>query len=313
MRYRTNQRFVVIVAGMALALFGCDLRHKANTRAEPDAGPVTKATTTASAVVFTAETAPSFAPAPVRPPSPPTHKLDDVVTLEGVFNPPEEEGRDEKDDTACADAIRLASPLRVLKEDGREAEAGGTKRVCVWHWEGQSASDKKPAPHMLQKNSRVIVRGKLTPRIRSHHPNAILLFDTVVVSAGPPSTQAPPDVLPEGQSFAYVRKVDVAMRTMTLDLAYVFYGDEAKRAAAARGGTYDPAKDWFVVNDSAQLRTIRLPAAVYPKQLKTENGGGWVTLDLSELERDSKVQPGRAFFVTIKEGVVTAIDEVNLR
>jgi hypothetical protein len=242
------------------------------------------------------------------------------VVLEGTFNPLSEE---KKEGNEC-DSLHFGSPIRVVNKDGSDADPhpkpGGTTRVCLWSW-------KEPkewsGAHMLQRNSRVKVKGHVSPPLRSHHPRVILLMDMVLLSALPPAVESPPSRWAEGESFVIVRKVDPTTRTLSLDLAFLFYGEEAKRIARLKGRTLPDGRSWYVVNTSNQLRTIVMPDKARPLAL---DGSGWRTVKLEDLAKDAAdhadADPNAAdrkerppcYFVRVKgDALFPGTDESGLR
>jgi hypothetical protein len=232
----------------------------------------------------------------------PQVRLGDTVTLTGTFD-----NVKVGTDGEC-DAVRLPSPIRVLGKAGVEAEGRQVRELCLWTWVDSMH------PPALQPGSRIIVRGSVTPRIRSHHPNAIFLYETVVVSASPPAIETPAGSLPDGVSFGYVRDVDVTARTVAFDVAYLYFGDAAHRAARAHGTKMDetganPTQDYFIVNDSPEVRTVHIAPAKDFELRRLEpsqgGGGGWRIYALEELRQRSASEP--PYFVTLKGGIASEL------
>jgi hypothetical protein len=209
------------------------------------------------------------------------------------------------------DAVRLPSPARVVGKTGVEAQGRQVRDFCLWTWTNSMH------PPALQLGSRIIVRGDVTPRIRSHHPNAIFLYETVVVSASPPAIETPAGRLPDGVSFGYVRDVDVTARTVAFDLAYLYFGDAAHRAARAHGKKMNetggsPTQDYFIVNDTPEVRTVHLAAAKDFELSRLEpsegGGGGWRTFPLEELRERTASEP--PYYITLSGGIASELHVV---
>lgn len=271
--------------------------------------PATPTVTAPAAAAPPTSAGSSAAPPPSGPPAKQaasgSYKYGDKVVLDGIFNPLEEDARGEQDPTLCGDPLMLAKPITVANDKG-EAEYTALKRVCVWDWLGHGPHAKEPHPLMLQRNAHVTIRGELEPPMRPQHPKTVLVFSADVVGASPPDASG--DALaPDGQSFAWVRKVDPDTRTLTLDVASLYYGEDAKRVAAAKGAKLPADQRWFVVNDSPKTQTIALPKNVYPVRLRYENGGGWRSVPLADLAKEAASGADvPAVFITLKKGQVSS-------
>jgi hypothetical protein len=75
-----------------------------------------------------------------------------------------------------------------------------------------------------------------------------------------PSTD--PNALPPGRNFAYAKQADGPGRTLTLDLAYYYTGQEAADQAKAHGDESPPPNGYYIVNDNPKLRTVPVSSGV---------------------------------------------------
>jgi len=225
---------------------------------------------------------------PSKPTKVPTYKTDFTeVTLEGTYFPPEEE-KTNPDDGGC-EALRLDGPIRVVNDktganaDPR-AKGGVTTRVCLHHFKEPEHWGSTP---FLQRNSHVKVKGTVSGPFARFHPSAIIMMDVVLLGASPPATPIPPEKFPDGATVGYVRRADEEKHEVALDVVFLYYGEDAERMAAARKKKLPPGQFWFIVNDSNQLRTATLAKGVRPQKLRYENGGGWTSIDMNELQGDA--------------------------
>jgi hypothetical protein len=145
--------------------------------------------------------------------------------------------------------------------------------------------------------------------------------------AGDPPSEPPADAaLPDGRHPVYLVDLDVAARTVTVDLIQFLTGAEAD--AAYREDTGDPdgaPNGYHIRNVSPRLRTlpVTLDVAVTVVRLGSPTGAGSLPWSLDQLPEHLAETPpppegpaGRLgwnpFWLTVRDGTVVAIDEQYL-
>jgi hypothetical protein len=148
---------------------------------------------------------------------------------------------------------------------------------------------------------------------QSHPPAS----DATAPTSAPSSTAtsaglgapAPPPALADGKHPAFLTTVDVAHRTVTLDLVELLTGDAAKkRFQQDHPGEQGPDNDYYVVNDNPLLRTLPVSGQV---QVTVASGDpnqpiGKAFADLPGYVAAHKV----LFWLTVAHGEVTRIDQI---
>ncbi|MBU4556994.1 MAG: hypothetical protein KJ747_09000 [Actinobacteria bacterium] len=122
------------------------------------------------------------------------------------------------------------------------------------------------------------------------------------------------------RQFCFIRsgKWETATPYLTVDYAEMLSGAAAVAAAAAHGSESPPPNDYYIVNDNAKLRS--LPADPKMNVKVTSSGGGvdpntmgfgqWYDV-LVGMSGDNFVKD-RPYWITIKNGTITAIEEQYL-
>ncbi len=125
--------------------------------------------------------------------------------------------------------------------------------------------------------------------------------------------------LADGRHAVQITEVDVAGRTVTVDVVQFLTGDEA--IAAYQEDAPDdpegaPPNDCWVRNDNPRLRTLSLAEDTSVSVVRLGEASGtsntpWTVEDLPEHldERRIDGQPSGIFWLTLEGGVVTSIDE----
>jgi hypothetical protein len=143
-------------------------------------------------------------------------------------------------------------------------------------------------------------------------------------SESPSPSGSPSPALEDGLHFGFLTAVDVARRTLELDLAYFLTGDEANEAAAERGDETPVPNDYYIVNDNPRLRTLALGDDLRLVLLdwsrccdETFRGElepfATAVNEVEAVTVDGRVyQPGSPFWLTVAGGVVTRIEEQYL-
>jgi hypothetical protein len=124
-------------------------------------------------------------------------------------------------------------------------------------------------------------------------------------------TAAP--VLPDGDTPAYITKVDAANDRIVVDVVQVFKDDQAVKAAIADGKSPSEAKylPGWVRNENPRLRTVPLASNLDVRLLGgCEETGKDRTTVLTQLAEHAKRRGGAYYFtLTVNGGKVTKIQE----
>lgn len=144
----------------------------------------------------------------------------------------------------------------------------------------------------------------------------------IAPSASPsstPSAPAPSQPATTERQFAFVKELNPGSNSIVVDYATFLTGDDAAKAATKAGEESPPPNDYFIVNDSAKLRTLRLGDTVVVR-LTTKPGEGAVVggfeTDVATLaaylenesEETASLRVG-GYWLTIDDDVVTGIEE----
>jgi hypothetical protein len=144
-------------------------------------------------------------------------------------------------------------------------------------------------------------------------------------ASGPTAETAPGTDLEDGRHFGYVADVDPS-GIVSFDLAYFYTGDEATELAEARGDAAPPPNDYYIVNDNPRLRSLstspEITISVFDwnrccdeqVSIDTETYGEIVEDPDGFVEQDGVLYYGviSPYWVTVQDGVVTAIEEQYL-
>lgn len=131
-----------------------------------------------------------------------------------------------------------------------------------------------------------------------------------------PSTESPAaDSLPEGRNYVLVTAVDLSARTLTVDLAELYTGDEAI-AEATKDGTLDEScecvpNDVYTRNNNPKLRTVSVDPSASITVLASLNATDQVPGDLNDLANAVSTYSGPTpFFIDVKNGIVTSCEQI---
>jgi hypothetical protein len=126
-------------------------------------------------------------------------------------------------------------------------------------------------------------------------------------------TETPAPVLPDGDTPAYITKVDAANDRIVVDVVQVFKDDQAVKAAIADGKPPAEAKylPGWVRNENPRLRTVPLASNADIRLLGgCEETGKDRTTVLTQLAEHAKRRGGAYYFtLTVNGGKVTKIQE----
>jgi hypothetical protein len=126
-------------------------------------------------------------------------------------------------------------------------------------------------------------------------------------------TEAAAPVLPDGDTPAYITKVDAANDRIVVDVVQVFKDDQAVKAAIADGKSPSEAKylPGWVRNENPRLRTVPLASNADVRLLGgCEETGRDRTTVLTQLAEHAKRRGGAYYFtLTVNGGKVTKIQE----
>jgi hypothetical protein len=130
-------------------------------------------------------------------------------------------------------------------------------------------------------------------------------------SAGQPAETAQ---LGNGRHPVLLERVNVAGRTVTVDLVQWFTGDAAAKAAAEDGKESPPPNDYYVRNVNPRLRTLPVaPGARLTLTRQTMGQGGDATgpvqVDLATLAASGRKH---LFWATVQNGRILRLEEQYL-
>jgi hypothetical protein len=138
--------------------------------------------------------------------------------------------------------------------------------------------------------------------------------------SAPPSdaTTAPDEeaaVIEDGTHPAFVTEVDVAARTVTIDVVQFLTGQEAADAAEEDGEESPPPNDYYIRNTSSRLRTLPVSddATITVNTLSAaETGSSTEDLDVDLDKLSSYDLEGALFWVTAADEEVTGLAQQYL-
>jgi hypothetical protein len=124
-------------------------------------------------------------------------------------------------------------------------------------------------------------------------------------------------VLADGRYPVRLKRVQVAQRTITVDVVQFFTGEAANRAAAQDGQQEIPVpNDYYIRNVSNRLRTLRLaPAAdvaLSRNTLQDGIGGDPVPVTLAKLATYGPRFGSGVFWITVADAKVQRLEELYL-
>jgi hypothetical protein len=166
-----------------------------------------------------------------------------------------------------------------------------------------------------------------SPTISSGSPTAIASPTPVATSAPPPSPAPFPSASPalaEGRSFGYIKSVDAASSTLVFDLAQIFTGDAANKAAQ-EDGVIGPGEsidnDYYIRNVNPKLRTVPLSPAVQISIIEWTNCcEHTLSPDIATFAQafpgpgptDDFHGPTSPYWLTVRNGAIVKVEEQYL-
>jgi hypothetical protein len=131
-------------------------------------------------------------------------------------------------------------------------------------------------------------------------------------AAGPSSSAGV--VLADGRHPAFVKSVDLASRTVVIDVVQFFTGAEAAKAASEDGQESPPPNDYYIRNVNKRLRTLPvLPAARITVNVLASDETGDATkdlpVDLVKLASYFPTDISPLFWVTVRNDQVSTLAE----
>ena len=122
--------------------------------------------------------------------------------------------------------------------------------------------------------------------------------------------------LKDGRHYAYLKSLDTAKLTLTLDVVQFLTGEEAEKAAQEDG---QEAYDYYIRNQNKKLRTLPVGPkvrVVVNTLTASETGSSSKDTEITLAKLKSYFDKGeaqkRVFYVTLTGGVVTKINEQYL-
>jgi hypothetical protein len=137
--------------------------------------------------------------------------------------------------------------------------------------------------------------------------------DTATTASPEPSTTAAV-VLADGRHPAYLKSIDLASRTVVVDVIQFFTGAEAAKAAAEDGQESPPPNDYYIRNTSKRLRTLPVAASarITVNVLSSDETGDAtrdLPVDLAKLASYFPTQISALFWVTVQHDQVESLQE----
>jgi hypothetical protein len=132
---------------------------------------------------------------------------------------------------------------------------------------------------------------------------------TTAASTGQPAETAQLD---NGRHPVVLERVDVAGRTVTVDLVQWFTGEAAAKAAAEDGEESPPPNDYYVRNVNPRLRTLPLATdarLTLTGQTAGPGGSDPVQVDLARLAASGRQH---LFWATVQGGRILRLEEQYL-
>ncbi len=121
-------------------------------------------------------------------------------------------------------------------------------------------------------------------------------------------------VLADGRHPAFLEDVDLASRTIVIDVVQYFTGAEAATAASQDGKESPPPNDYYIRNSSRQLRRLAvLPSARITVNVLSADETGDATkdvpVDLVKLASYFPTELSPLFWVTVRRDQVGTLEE----
>jgi len=121
-------------------------------------------------------------------------------------------------------------------------------------------------------------------------------------------------VLADGRHPAFLEDVDLASRTVVIDVVQFFTGAEAAAAASQDGKESPPPNDYYIRNSSRQLRRLAvLPSARITVNVLSADETGDATkdvpVDLVKLASYFPTELSPLFWVTVRSDQVGTLEE----
>jgi len=140
--------------------------------------------------------------------------------------------------------------------------------------------------------------------------------DGADTTASSPSSTAGA-VLADGRHPAFLKSVDLASRTIVIDVVQFFTGAEAAKAASEDGQESPPPNDYYIRNSNPRLRTLPVqPTARITVNILASDETGDATknlsVDLVKLSSYFPTEISPLFWVTVRNDRVSALEEQYL-
>jgi hypothetical protein len=158
-------------------------------------------------------------------------------------------------------------------------------------------------------------------------PAPLAVTPTDSAPSTPATATAPKPAAGEsGRQFGFITKVEKSGGTtyVTIDYAQFLTGKAAADAAAAHGDESPPPNDYYILNESKKLRRFGVKAGIKVKIVNNADGGSDPSGHLVSLQSFSdsfngvgggnleSALNGSPYFVVLKSGTITAIEQVYL-
>lgn len=187
----------------------------------------------------------------------------------------------------------------------------------VWYWQFRANADLKS--DLAASQARVVdLEARLAELEGSAQATSAPAGSTAPTATTPPASSEEPAPSEPGKptrEFAFVKDINesAGKYSWVLDYAQWLTGAKAAAAAAANGDESPPPNDYYVLNESAKLRTFPVsPSAkvtVYfgnPTDKAVFSLGQYYDVWMNNTDGNG---PNTGFWVTIQDGKVTAAEE----
>jgi hypothetical protein len=137
---------------------------------------------------------------------------------------------------------------------------------------------------------------------------------TGTTTGTPPATNSGQVVLADGRHPAFLKDVDLASRTIVIDVVQFFTGTEAAKAASQDGQESPPPDDYYIRNANKRLRSLPvLPTARITVNVLAGDETGDATkdlpIDLAKLASYFPSDISPLFWVTVRGDQIAALQE----
>ncbi len=156
--------------------------------------------------------------------------------------------------------------------------------------------------------------GTPAPATIASSPDTTRLDEATGATGTPTSSSTAAVVLADGRHPAYLKEVDLASRTIVIDVVEFFTGAEAAKAASEDGQESPPPNDYYIRNVNKRLRRLPVvPTARITVNVLGSDETGDATkdlpVDLVKLASYFPTQISPLFWVTVRNDQINTLAE----